>query len=174
MSNQETQNLNKTTEEAGVEQRRRFIKGAAAATPVILTLASPSVFGVECLSQQLSGNASHTPGSCVLGNTPTYWKGENSYPSPYSINSNTASRFDDPNAFGTLKASTHDKMKDILTSSANPYYIWVTALLNSVLLTNYVLSQKQVIDLWNFDQQPYGYATKEIFLKATWGDGPLL
>ncbi|MDD1628429.1 MAG: hypothetical protein LUQ26_13305 [Methylococcaceae bacterium] len=174
MSNQETQNLNKTTEEAGVEQRRRFIKGAAAATPVILTLASPSVFGVECLSQQLSGNASHTPGSCVLGNDPTYWKGQTSYPSPYNFNGSSPSLFNDPNAFGTLKVSTDAKMSFILNKSTDPYYIWVTALLNSVLLTNYVLSQKQVIDLWNFDQQPYGYATKEIFLKATWGDGPLL
>jgi len=44
MSNQEPQNQNKTAEEACVEKRRRFIKGAGVATPVILTLSSPSVF----------------------------------------------------------------------------------------------------------------------------------
>ena len=78
MSNQEPQNPNKTTEEAAVEHRRRFIKGAGAVAPVILTLTSSSVFGQElCLSQQLSGNDSQHPpgtGSCVLGYTPTYLK----------------------------------------------------------------------------------------------------
>jgi len=75
MSNQEPQNQNKTAEEAGVEKRRRFIKGAGVATPVILTLSSPSVFGALCLSEIMSGNESHTGnGSCALGHTPAWWR----------------------------------------------------------------------------------------------------
>jgi hypothetical protein len=71
MSNQEPQNPNKTTEDAAVKNRRRFIKGAGVATPVVLTLSSPSVFGALCASEIASGNQSHTgTGSCTLGLSP--------------------------------------------------------------------------------------------------------
>lgn len=61
--------------EDGVEKRRRFIKSAAVAAPVVLTLSSPSVFGVQCLSQVMSGNVSHVDaGSCALGQNPFYWR----------------------------------------------------------------------------------------------------
>ena len=39
MSNQEPHNQGKTKEEADVQKRRRFIKGAGVAAPVVLTLA---------------------------------------------------------------------------------------------------------------------------------------
>lgn len=60
MSNQEPHNQGET-KETGVEKRRRFIKGAGVAAPVILTLSSPSVFGanVLCPSQMLSRNTSN-------------------------------------------------------------------------------------------------------------------
>jgi len=75
MSNQESQNQDKTKEQAGVEKRRRFIKGAGIAAPIVLTVSSPSVFGAMCLSQIMSGNQSQIgTGSCALGNNPTYWK----------------------------------------------------------------------------------------------------
>ncbi len=63
--------------EDDVEKRRRFIKGAAVAAPVVLTLSSPSVFGAAglCLSQVMSGNTSDVvAGSCTLGNNPSYWR----------------------------------------------------------------------------------------------------
>lgn len=47
-----------------LENRRRFIKGAGIATPVVLTLSSQSVFGGLCGSQIASGNQSHV----VVGN----------------------------------------------------------------------------------------------------------
>ena len=51
MSNQEPQNQEKNTEEADVEKRRRFIKGAGIAAPVVLSLANRTAFGQEqCLS----------------------------------------------------------------------------------------------------------------------------
>ena len=73
------QKLNEPTarKEVGVEKRRRFIKGAGLAAPVVLTLSSPSVFGAAgfCLSQVMSGNTSHVvTGSCALGNNPSYWR----------------------------------------------------------------------------------------------------
>jgi hypothetical protein len=79
MSNQEQQNQEKTTEEAALETRRRFIKGAGIAAPVVLSLANRSAFGQteECLSQQVSGNASHNAGSCLTGKTPAQWAGPN-------------------------------------------------------------------------------------------------
>ncbi|MEI6334418.1 MAG: hypothetical protein WCS87_07650 [Methylococcaceae bacterium] len=68
MSNQELQIKDKTTEDVGVEKRRQFIKGASIVAPVILTLASPSVFGIQCASEICSGNQSHSPaGSCTAG-----------------------------------------------------------------------------------------------------------
>jgi len=48
MSNQEPQNKSKTTEEAAVEKRRRFIKGAGIAAPVIMALANRPAFGAVC------------------------------------------------------------------------------------------------------------------------------
>jgi hypothetical protein len=75
MSNQELQSQEKTTEEAALETRRRFIKGAGIAAPVVLSLANRSAFGAPCLSEQMSGNMSHHgTGSCLLGYAPCIWK----------------------------------------------------------------------------------------------------
>ena len=89
MSNQEPQNQNKTKEEAAVEKRRRFIKGAGIAAPVVFSLANRSAFGAAqlCLSQQLSGNMSHVAGagSCVSGFGPTVWRGSTKIASIKSV-----------------------------------------------------------------------------------------
>ena len=80
MSNQEPQNQSKIQEDASVEKRRRFIKGAGIATPVVLSLMNRSAFGAaqQCLSQQISGNMSHVgAGSCVSGQPPSAWRGPN-------------------------------------------------------------------------------------------------
>ena len=86
MSNQEPQNQDKTNEDTDVQKRRRFIKGASVAAPVVLTLANRSVFGntLPCLSQQISGNMSHIgEGSCESGQPPTAWRGNyNNQPIP--------------------------------------------------------------------------------------------
>ena len=77
MSNQEPQNQDKINEDADVQKRRRFIKGASLAAPVVLTLANRPVFGAaQCFSQQMSGNMSHIgEGSCELGKNPSAWRG---------------------------------------------------------------------------------------------------
>jgi len=61
MSNQELQIKARLQKKAAVEKRRRFIKGAGIAAPVVLTLASPSVFGIQCQSEIASGNQSQNP-----------------------------------------------------------------------------------------------------------------
>lgn len=178
MSNQEPQNQEKTAEEPALEKRRRFIKGAGVAAPVVLTLSSPSVFGALCTSEIMSGNDSqHTGGgSCAKGYPPSYWKTQTSFPFPYNIAS-PASRFDDSNAFNTNSANgqakIHDKMKDILdnsTSAAFPYYIWVTALLNSVSVANYPFDRGDIINLWKTNQPglPNNDAGKNALLISTW------
>ena len=87
MSNQEPQNQNKTTEETAVEKRRRFIKGAGIAAPVVLTLANRSAFGaVGCMSQQVSGNMSQAgAGSCVAGASPSTWQPPTPTPQPAPV-----------------------------------------------------------------------------------------
>lgn len=78
MSDQELRNQGEITEEANVQKRRRFIKGAGIAAPVVLSLANRSAFGaaLPCLSQQISGNMSHIgTGSCASGYSPTLWRG---------------------------------------------------------------------------------------------------
>ncbi|MFI3222040.1 MAG: hypothetical protein QX191_03290 [Methylococcaceae bacterium] len=62
--------------EDGVEKRRRFIKGAGLAAPVVLSLANRSAFGAAagCLSQQVSGNVSQAgAGSCSSGSSVGSW-----------------------------------------------------------------------------------------------------
>jgi hypothetical protein len=88
MSNQEPQNQNKTTEDAGVEKRRRFIKGAGIAAPVVLTLANRSAFGqtLQCLSQQVSGNISQVgAGSCASAASPSTWQPPTPTPQPAPV-----------------------------------------------------------------------------------------
>ncbi len=87
MMNQEPQNQNKTTEETAVEKRRRFIKGAGIAAPVVLTLANRSAFGaVGCMSQQVSGNMSQAgAGSCVAGSPPSAFQLPTPTPQPAPV-----------------------------------------------------------------------------------------
>ncbi len=184
MSSQESQNQDKTTEEAAVEKRRQFIKGAAAATPVILTLASPSVFGVECLSQQMSGNASQTPGSCVLGKSISYWSGiaketNPAFPSPYNTGN---PKFNDGDAFTSATRSSvgnplptiSSKLKDILANYAAgvepnaSYATWVAALMNTRFTSiNYIFTYTQLLDFWLYDAPPPGYTDKISFIRST-------
>jgi len=56
-----------------VDQSRRKLAKIGAAAPVIMTLASKPVFGAQCLSQMMSGNASQHDGSCQLGWSPDEW-----------------------------------------------------------------------------------------------------
>ncbi len=90
------QKLNESAahKEVGVEKRRRFIKSAGLAAPVVLTLSSPSVFGAAgfSLSQMMSGNTSNVvTGSCTLGQNPSYWRNpayKSYWPTSFSYGTN--------------------------------------------------------------------------------------
>ncbi|MDD1625756.1 MAG: hypothetical protein LUO94_13460 [Methylococcaceae bacterium] len=191
MSNQEPQNQNKTTEEAAVDKRRRFIKGAGVATPVILTLSSPSVFGALCRSEIMSGNESHTgAGSCVLGESRNYWKSPTAqtewnnlgftYGTPTSSPGSTTdcsnSAYTGGTVFTAIFGSGSGKtMREILCASdpiRESYY--VAAILNAKKYpTSYILDDAHVFDLWNHPQSsptgslPPGYADDMAFLAST-------
>jgi len=197
MSNQESQNQGRTEEQAGVEKRRRFIKGAAVATPVILTLASPSVFGqVMCLSQQMSGNMSGTTtGSCVKGASPGAWKnlggtiGSDStidawnktgfvYGAYIGVkalggknvgkNYTGGTPFNDTTAFGSGRS---DSMRQIMCDNpGSDSSMLVAALLNAKYFAGtYVLTPAEVIGLWNGSiPVPPGYSSLNAFLDSTW------
>jgi len=63
-------------ESAPVDKERRRISKAAVASPILASLASPSVWGTVCsVSGLQSGNASHNNYECGgSGCTPGYWK----------------------------------------------------------------------------------------------------
>ncbi|WP_431066944.1 hypothetical protein [Methylotuvimicrobium sp.] len=64
-----------------VDQSKRSLTKVGFTVPVIMTLAGRPVtgFGANCLSQEMSGNASYTgAGSCELGSSPEYWKSPDS------------------------------------------------------------------------------------------------
>lgn len=67
---------------ASREDRRRLLKGAAAVTPVILTVASRPALGAICTpSGFISGNLSHThEEDYCYGRSPGYWKNRNPEP----------------------------------------------------------------------------------------------
>lgn len=77
---QETQNDDKNQQNNNKsESRRKFIKGAAAVTPVILTVANRPVWARNCsLSGQLSGNLSDQDGIPCTGEgcSSTFWSGQ--------------------------------------------------------------------------------------------------
>jgi hypothetical protein len=189
MSNQEPQNQNKTTEEMAVEKRRRFIKGASIAAPVVLTLSSPSVFGAFCRSEIMSGNESHTTGSCVLGENRNYWKDPRNrgewqplgfdYGTPNSNPPSTTDCSDTAytggatfrSVFGGI--SSTQTMRSILCGGTLRESYYVAAILDAKKDPNYILSFGEVIELWNnpapspAGNLPPGYATDVDFLVST-------
>jgi len=187
MSNQEPHNQGET-KEAGVEKRRRFIKGAGIAAPVILTLSSPSVFGAFCRSEIMSGNESHMgAGSCVLGDSRNHWKDPNNsgewtsgglnYGTPTSNPPSTTdcSAYTGGTTFRDVFGGTSSTqaMRCILFAGTSPESYYVAAYLNAKKYPNYILNFGDVIDLWNnhapspAGNLPPGYATDVDFLAST-------
>ena len=193
MSNQKTQNQDETKKKTDLEKRRRFIKGAGIAAPVVLTLSSPSVFGALCLSQMMSGNESTIgTGSCTLGLSPGFWKNPVGYTpqgdstleawSKAGFNYGTyhsghknkyssytgGTKFSDSIAFG---AGDTRAMREIL-GKYNGTLNWhlIAALLNANYFKGtYILSPDEVKGLCNhsiFPPPPFGDVIT--FLESTW------
>lgn len=180
MNNQELHNRSKAAENADVNTRRRFLKSTGVAAPVILTFASPSVFGVGCLSQQLSGNLSHPGDSCVIGHNPAYWKSpanESSWTAggyTYKMSGNGAlcsgysggTVFNDPSAFPS--SSNNLPMRQILCNDDTTLESYlIAALLNAHFVSGYVLTPSQVLGLQNGSITPPG-GNLYNFLATTW------
>jgi hypothetical protein len=179
MSNKESQNPTNTSEKIKVNRKRRFILGAGALAPVVLTYISPPVLGapgdpMQCPSQMLSGNTSRsvTP-NCVEGNRPSFfsnpanisaWQntgftygtiGSTQRNNSELENNHTTSSGCSNYSGGTTfkdafgKGSTKP-MRQILCSDPNSdESTYITALLNSKIKSNYFLKPQQVLDMYS-------------------------
>jgi hypothetical protein len=191
MSNQEPHNPNKTTEDAAVEKRRRFIKGAGVAAPVILTLSSPSVFGnTLCGSELISGNVSNVgAGSCTTGLSPATWRTTATWPHPYLNNnsSGTVCTTTGGTAFNTafpvagitgVDSNTIDQILCLYANNNTSYQLkayLIAALLNATNATTYPLQVADVQAIQAGTQAVPGYTTipatstqVEAYLPTTW------
>ena len=196
MSTQDPHNQG-DTKETVEKKRRQFIKGAGLATPVILTLSSPSVFGAAglCLSQMLSGNQSHaiTP-NCTLGHSPGYWV----IPANYSLwpsdinagtlptgSANVCGNYSNGTTFHsifganptTAGGSSTTTMLSILcrySTSLDAYL--VAAYLNADTPgSDYLLTTTQVVGMVSGNPPfsvPPGYASLQAFLQSTMNPSP--
>jgi hypothetical protein len=158
------------------KRRRRFLKGATAAAPVIMTIASRPAFGVvtgmECFSSTLSGNLSHPEKfECAAGfspgawkNKPCLWDGTASGWSDTGYDYGTCTNPKTPggpctkcdeytggstvaDAFG---GSDSRPMRQVLCED-NGSLLWhlIAALLNSLAIPEYVFRTDQVIDIYH-------------------------
>lgn len=182
MDSQNLQDKNGTTCKG--RGRRRFIKQVGVTTPVIMSLSSPSVFGVGCLSQQLSGNTSHPHDSCVIGQSPDYWKDPTNIsawlPSGYDYSDGNppsgsgvlCSDYTGGTTFETVfvGSGVTDPLRKVLCdNSGSESSAFVAAILNAKTVSNYVMTPQQVLDLYNgTTPAPPGYANMLAFLTSTW------
>jgi hypothetical protein len=155
MSKQET---SPTPADSGLDEnsdqslaaRRRFLRGGVAASPVVLTVVSPSVMatGLTCrtasvyasISLQVSG--SRTSATCN-GLSPGYWKNQSYWPSPYKSGQSgqtPATKF--RTYFTTAQSGTPfptDSSGVVQTTFRaiinEPYAAWSTALNRAVVAT---------------------------------------
>ncbi|MGZ8190461.1 MAG: hypothetical protein ACXWTS_04445 [Methylococcaceae bacterium] len=178
MSKQESQDQCNTTEKNRVNKKRRIILGAGAVAPVALSLVSPSVFGVECLSQQMSGNTSHHgAGSCSLGDGPVTWLlNSGAWPIGYTPGAGSCSAGSSSFTGGTLFNDVFSgdgeirQMSQILCEDAGSEEAnFVAAVLNAAQPGNtYVLDVGDVIKLRSGAQPlPNPVRTKSEFLLST-------
>lgn len=156
-------------------RRRRMLKGAAAAAPVIMTVASRPAFGVvtgmECFSSTLSGNLSHPQQlQCAAGFSPGAWKNKPCLwdgtasgwaDTGYTYgtctnpgNSGNCSRCDQYTG-GTTVAEAFGSgdsrpMRQVLCED-NGSYLWhmIAGLLNSKAIPGYVFTTQQILDIYN-------------------------
>jgi hypothetical protein len=147
---------------ARASARRRFIRGAAAASPVLLTLVSRPVLGTSRLcsaSGFMSGNLSQPQGSESCGGlSPGFWKTHTPWPAPYvsgtqSGNGSTFSggtKFHDVFAKGKYNFGTSSMLKVLWTEPGSFAFHTIAALLNAASgINGYGLTTAQVIQIWN-------------------------
>jgi len=177
-----------------VDQSRRKLAKIGATAPVIMTLASKPVFGAQCLSQMMSGNASHPEGSCSLGWSPDAWKdGAGTIDGMGTIAAWAAAGF--AYSDGLAPSGTGDScsrytggtpfndastgfgggdsrpMREILCADSDAEQSrYIAALLNASSPSfNYILTETQVLGLYDGSiPLPAGYTSLNAFLDSTW------
>jgi hypothetical protein len=147
-------------EHARAGARRRFIKGTAAASPVLLSLVSRPVMGAArycSASGFISGNLSqpHTSESCG-GFSPDYYKNNGPWPSPYGSgtkNNDTyirGTQFHAVFAPGKYNYGSSSMLKVLWTEPGSFAFHSIAALLNAASgIHGYALNTTQVVKIWN-------------------------
>ncbi|WP_275098449.1 hypothetical protein [Sedimenticola hydrogenitrophicus] len=174
--------------------RRQFTKASLLASPVLMSVVSRPVFGVGCLSNMLSGNLSDpNRGECNLGLNPEYWlenpgawpiaagfTPEGTPPSSCSdcINGNGngngnwkcegGALFNDYFLSGPQDALNRSMYEILCTDGSSDEFLIITALLNAMTDSNYVLSVEQVMTLWADPTLGGQIADFQSFLNSTW------
>jgi hypothetical protein len=160
MNNQELQSQAKQT--VDLTKRRRFLQKIGVATPVLLTLTSPSVLGAAgnavCMSQQMSGTASH---QTLLCNKGFYTPGSISI--PFTVGDLTEGTLFNSQFTGGSNSSFGSLL---IASRTSPEAHYIAALLNATHDGSYVLTATQVKSLYNKYQQG---GSDSIVLPAFWG-----
>lgn len=161
------------TTETATAGRRRFLKGAAAASPVIMTVVSRPVLGAQCTpSAWVSGNLSDHGQNRVScgGRSPGYWK---THPKAWmsagfsagtcSSRASYKSICKDYNSDGTLfnavfSAGNYNydgrTLMQVMWLGGNqdPYQLGahiVAALLNAATISNYGMKVPDVVAMYN-------------------------
>ncbi len=172
--------------------RRQFTKTGLLASPVLMSVMSRPVFGVGCLSNVLSGNLSDPErGQCNLGLKPSYWRNhpevwriatgvKEDGASPTScdqcltgdVGSETwkctgGALFNSYFTLGPQDAHNRSMYELLCTKPHGDKSRIITALLNAMTDSNYVLSVDQVLQLWA-DPTIVAPATLKDFLNSTW------
>lgn len=159
---------------ASSQGRRKFLKGAAAATPVMMTVASRPVLGAQCTpSAWVSGNLSdHGPKRDTCGGrSPGYWKNRfGDWPAGYDpgtcekrsysgMGQNPCKATSDATRFNNVfnQGFNYYDGKTLmevlwLEGNADPHQFGahiVAMLLNAATFDNYGMTEQQVKDMYN-------------------------
>lgn len=169
--------------------RRRLIKGALAASPVLMSLTSRPVMANPCsLSGFQSGNLSRTTNSekvCATGKDPRYWATRAAWPTPYCsaprgqnglCDQGTPFHHPTEGFYGNeqyLAIEQRSKtMLEVLVAndSTSPGSFVVAALLNAAHFSDYVLTTEEVRKLYNEKYLTGEVSSTELrdFLRTTW------
>ncbi len=151
-------------EHARAEARRRFIKGTAAASPVLLSLVSRPVMGAARIcsaSGFMSGNVSQPQTAVGCGGlSPGYYKNHSPWPSPYVSGTQTgngnSSAFSGGTKFhavfiaGKYNYGTKSMLEVLWTEPGSFAFHIIAALLNAASgINGYALTTFQVIQIWD-------------------------
>jgi hypothetical protein len=158
----DTHNIQNKASVKSTSSRRRFLQTAGLVAPVVLTFSSPTVFGgnAVCLSQQLSGTASHQNLICNKGSHKP-----DTIPVPFTVGSVIETeKFSDYFAGGSIK-SLGTLLSESRTSTEAHF---IAALLNaSEPGNNYILTVVQVQKLYAGDYSA-AIPNPVTFLVNTW------